>query len=579
MSRIHLRVPTIAGALLGFALSCGDSTAGNSCPDGSEGCPCPEGGGCDDGLSCISQVCVVKPDASCGNGVLEGSEECDNGTLNADDAACKSNCTLQFCGDGLIGPGELCDDGNMSDLDGCTSKCTVPTCGNGVVEGAETCDDGNADNSDACTAVCLPATCGDGFLQPDEGEACDDGNNTDGDGCSKTCTQEPRCGDGTPMDVEVCHAPGPILFVDQAPSAVAIGDANADGFADIVTASYDESTVNIMFGDGTGMFAPHPPIALAGQGPVDVLVTDIDGDGYDDIITADALSDGLTVLYGTGVPTPKDALEAPRAYPGYAGISDIAAGQLLSATDQTELAIAHASGVTSFIVDSSAAADRDNPATSSAALGMGLSLSVDMADITGEGIPELFVLDRTSGQARVVAFQTGTKSLGSVSDPTPITGVTGGVWIDHADIDLDDANDMLIGQWDVASCDYDTDPEACSEEAIVLALGDKSFTFGGNTPPFSGSSSLTAGKAPSRVIPALLDGGSEVDLVVANRFSDTLDLFVGAGDGTFTLASTLDTVGHQPVGVAVGDLNGDDITDVVSVENYTNSISIFLSNP
>ena len=30
---------------------------------------------------------------------------------NADDAACKSDCTLQICGDGFVGPTEACDDG------------------------------------------------------------------------------------------------------------------------------------------------------------------------------------------------------------------------------------------------------------------------------------------------------------------------------------------------------------------------------------------------------------------------------------------------------------------------------------
>jgi cysteine-rich repeat protein len=38
-------------------------------------------------------------------------------------------------------------------------------CGNGVVSGVEQCDDGNTDNTDDCTNTCLAPACGDGFVQ------------------------------------------------------------------------------------------------------------------------------------------------------------------------------------------------------------------------------------------------------------------------------------------------------------------------------------------------------------------------------------------------------------------------------
>ena len=33
-------------------------------------------------------------------------------------------------------------------------------CGNGVLEGTETCDDGNLDNGDGCDVNCTPTACG-----------------------------------------------------------------------------------------------------------------------------------------------------------------------------------------------------------------------------------------------------------------------------------------------------------------------------------------------------------------------------------------------------------------------------------
>ncbi len=67
----------------------------------------------------------------------------------------------------------------------------VAICGDGRVEGAEQCDDGNQVDGDGCQADCRlpgsnPALCGNGAL--DFGEACDDGNLTGGDGCESDCT-------------------------------------------------------------------------------------------------------------------------------------------------------------------------------------------------------------------------------------------------------------------------------------------------------------------------------------------------------------------------------------------------------
>lgn len=48
------------------------------------------------------------------------------------------------------------------------------SCGNGVWEQGELCDDGNSENTDACTNSCSIATCGDGFVWSGN-EDCDDG--------------------------------------------------------------------------------------------------------------------------------------------------------------------------------------------------------------------------------------------------------------------------------------------------------------------------------------------------------------------------------------------------------------------
>ncbi|MBW2459730.1 MAG: DUF4215 domain-containing protein [Deltaproteobacteria bacterium] len=62
----------------------------------------------------------------CGDGLITGVEECDDGDDNSDDEpdACRTDCTEAACGDGGLDTGEECDDGNLQDDDGCEADCT-----------------------------------------------------------------------------------------------------------------------------------------------------------------------------------------------------------------------------------------------------------------------------------------------------------------------------------------------------------------------------------------------------------------------------------------------------------------------
>ncbi len=96
----------------------------------------------------------------CGNDVLEGPEECDDGNLVEADG-CTSACTI--CGNTVVAGPEECDDGNLVSGDGCDANCTASACGNGIVAGSETCDDGNTSNFDNCPSDCIIDGCSPDF--------------------------------------------------------------------------------------------------------------------------------------------------------------------------------------------------------------------------------------------------------------------------------------------------------------------------------------------------------------------------------------------------------------------------------
>ena len=112
---------------------------------------------------------------------------------------CPEDCSV--CGDGMVTGSEACDNGVNDDApytqdepsrDACAPGCVaVAWCGDGIVTGPESCDDGN-DLNEECSDECSLVGCGDGVWDNSGGEGCDDGNLLDGDGCSMKCLEERR---------------------------------------------------------------------------------------------------------------------------------------------------------------------------------------------------------------------------------------------------------------------------------------------------------------------------------------------------------------------------------------------------
>ena len=120
-------------------------------------------------------------DETCGNGTLEGTEQCDDGGVSGGDG-CDQTCNVEsgwlcsgepsscgeVCGDGLIVGAETCDDSGTTSGDGCDAFCAVESgwlcsgepsscdgiCGDGLIRGSETCDDAGTTSGDGCDSVC-----------------------------------------------------------------------------------------------------------------------------------------------------------------------------------------------------------------------------------------------------------------------------------------------------------------------------------------------------------------------------------------------------------------------------------------
>jgi cysteine-rich repeat protein len=133
-----------------------------------------------------------------------------------------------LCGNGMVDPSEQCDDGNRTNGDGCNNNChftctpedAKPCDDHDFCNGVETCNEmhqclpptAKAPDGAVCgdankcqDGICIPAApdCGDGLIErPDE--ECEDGNSVNGDGCDNcrfTCVSTDKARD--------CNDPDP----------------------------------------------------------------------------------------------------------------------------------------------------------------------------------------------------------------------------------------------------------------------------------------------------------------------------------------------------------------------------------
>lgn len=195
------------------------NTIGNSTNSGlcAPAIACPTGIYCPVAMQCaaVQVVCIA---SSCGNGVVDPGEQCDDGNVEDGDH-CSHDCSIEECGNGVLDPGEDCDPPGSMPSAGipCSPTCKFEICGNGVVdhetEPAEQCDEGSANTDTACptpayanpAGMCSYCTRSCVFHMV-EGPSCGDGvcNVADGEDITTCRADCSGCGNGVIDPGEQC---------------------------------------------------------------------------------------------------------------------------------------------------------------------------------------------------------------------------------------------------------------------------------------------------------------------------------------------------------------------------------------
>jgi hypothetical protein len=129
----------------------------------------------------------------------------------------------------------------------------------------------------------------------------------------------------------------------------------------------------------------------------------------------------------------------------------------------------------------------------------------------------------------------------------------------------------------IADLDGDTVPDLVTANSIPSGIGLVFVLLGNGDGSFQATGAFAAGNRPRDVAVADLDGDTVPDLVTANGDTDDVSVLLGNGDGSFQLAQNF-AAGVLPVSVAVADVDGDTAPDLVTANSAGVDVSVLLGH-
>jgi hypothetical protein len=322
--------------------------------------------------------------------------------------------------------------------------------------------------------------------------------------------------------------------------AVRVADLEGIGIPDAILLS--ARGVTVYRGDGKGGFLPAPFTIAAGPDPTGMTVADINHDGKPDLLVGNAVGD-LLVLLGNGDGT---------FQPYHKADQQVALAVLPNGSSTPDFIYAD-HGLDRVVVDDSGGRFNVLGDRSSGVIAPG---AVQLADLNGDGIPDLIVAN--SGSNNVLVYpglpggQFGEELNGghgffTGTDPVGITVAN-----------LNGRPDLVI-------------PNKGSNDVSILLNVPTS--GGGFT--FVPGPRLQGGVGPTSTVVQDVNGDGIPDLLVSDGGSNQVRLLPGVGSGFFNDHSpTIYSVGSTPNQVLVGTFMAGQGPQIVTVNSGSNDVTV-----
>ena len=314
-----------------------------------------------------------------------------------------------------------------------------------------------------------------------------------------------------------------MFTVDASGTNVKLADIDGDGKLDIVTTHSTTARVDILRNTSTtgAISFATKVIVNVGTQPYEVVIADFDGDGKPDIATADLAIDSIAVVRNNST-----------------------AGTIVSGSFSAPVKYQVGNG----------------------------PISIDAADLDGDGRQDIIVSNDSATSISVLRnATTGAGAFTSTSFAPKVDFTTGTTpaEVKCADIDGDGKPDILV----------------VNSGANTLSVFHNTTTTGAiSSSSFSTKVDFATGTTPESIAIADMNGDGKVDVLVSNNGSGSISIFRNtATSGTISTASLATAVtivsDILPLGIVVGDIDGDTRPDIVLADPSFNAVTVFRNNP
>jgi hypothetical protein len=378
-----------------------------------------------------------------------------------------------------------------------------------------------------------------------------------------------------PYDFTTTAPPPSIVSVGNGchdPQLLALGDLENNGRLDVVVGNTQSNNVSVFHGNGAGSLSLLATYAVTSAGPqalTGLVLADFNKDCRLDLVTSNVGGENIALFLGHGDGTFAEAV------PYNAETSGNQAGANIVSIDHD------ATFNTIYCLDANQSLNKDQttsvprvptlPAAGNIVAPPYATLAAEQdpeaiafGDVSNDGHLDIVVANRSSGTIQVF-LNDGNGNFTQPFGPV-VTGLQPES-IAIADVNNDGLNDVLV---------------ACNGSNAVfvhLNLGGGSLGAGTAVP--------VNASGPHQVVAADMDGDGKVDFVTVNQYTNNVSVLIGDGMGDFVLdpdiaGTTGPTpqgtcpVGNAPLGLAVADLNGDGVLDIVTANSSDDTVTVLL---
>ena len=341
------------------------------------------------------------------------------------------------------------------------------------------------------------------------------------------------------------------------PYAVAIGDLDGDGKADLAVANANSNSVSIFRNTGSAGTVGYAAAInfTTGGGPFGISIGDLDGDGKPDLAIANQSSSTVSVFRNTSS-VGTIAYSTKVDFTAGGGASTVVIGDL-DGDGKADLATANFNGNSVSVLRNTSSVGTISYAAKVDLIAGTDPYPLSIGDLDGDGKAELVVGNQISNNISVFR-NTSTAGIISFAAKIDFTTGTNPTSVSIGDLDGDGKGDVAVA----------------NGNSNTVSIFRNTSSIGSIS--YEAKVDIATGTSPAYVSLGDLNGDGKADMAITNNSIASVSVFRNTSSlGTISYATKVDfATGTSPAYVSIGDLDGDGKPDLAVANYNSNTVSV-----